>query len=942
MAGAAPPPPGAGAGGFPSPSITAHPHLGMEAIEDMLLEGHEATSSPTAALARTLDTASDNSGGGKRAPTVPGTKAASSAIAKDTSYPTTNAVHMQLQENAKLPTFNLPVDRSNASWKTPTPRGRRSQRPGRRGGRHRSMSSCSGDSGSMSSGAGAQAHISRKATPASTAAAAPSSPLPKLAPHVDEHGPMDSATSRTIEDILLLNDHDMNLSEMFLDGRSKSLAYSYTPQQWPQPPKPTVASKAKLGSVNMNNGSANAATSHAALLHNRRIPLPIPKLKQPSPPRAQVAAAAAIATAAALATEATTTPDGMDIQTAAALSCGAPSQNARSTASTIGTSDDAPKSNVEAGPCCCPKVAHPAGTTPLSGTLVPNPMSAVAPPPAKGVVLARTSPVKPHQYPPGYPYAAQAQARARQLAAHAKTKASIAHATVQRSKFGFGGDHRVPGVPAPPPSVSGRSAGPGAAPPATSVSDDANLPEKVGNVIAYERKKQRAKDARVKLNDAIEELAVAIDLAGSQSKERFNYVSKTTGTNSGHITHGQPPSGPPQHPLARLMDETIQQASDAKKWDRPTFVGLAANVIHSLNAQCEGLMREVAQLRKVAIANGTAADFSELQYNPSGTPVPGQAAKRQKLGLGKARQQFHAATLSPSGASQVLKDQQTRLIIRLALETPNVLKNAASYLDARSLSRSLCVSKRWRIQNIFQNPNLWLDLCVKRFGASATRKWQEADENQHRTNAVLYRAMGEKNVKPYCPKEGTLALGGASLDGLVSCWVSLMDRSNGETYRSVRQIKTQGGETRESYGSLPVVELRLLVQNTGHAEGAIIVPDQEFCVDASTRRKGEKMLEVNSDDRFKRQVLHIERRPSIDGKPVSEQDKPLTNELCHLGLFESAVISVHVHARACSTTTKFCQRSKRMQLLVSIDGTTRPIPIPFHCTNEHPLKPNFH
>ncbi|KAL9183916.1 hypothetical protein ACHAXT_004772 [Thalassiosira profunda] len=694
MAGAAPPPPGAGAGGFPSPSITAHPHLGMEAIEDMLLEGHEATSSPTAALARTLDTASDNSGGGKRAPTVPGTKAASSAIAKDTSYPTTNAVHMQLQENAKLPTFNLPVDRSNASWKTPTPRGRRPQRPGRRGGRHRSMSSCSGDSGSMSS---------------------------------------------------------------------------------------------------------------------------------------------------------------------------------------------------------------------------------------------------------GYPYAAQAQARARQLAAHAKTKASIAHATVQRSKFGFGGDHRVPGVPAPPPSVSGRSAGaPGAAPPATSVSDDANLPEKVGNVIAYERKKQRAKDARVKLNDAIEELAVAIDLAGSQSKERFNYVSKTTGTNSGHITHGQPPSGPPQHPLARLMDETIQQASDAKKWDRPTFVGLAANVIHSLNAQCEGLMREVAQLRKVAIANGTAADFSELQYNPSGAPVPGQAAKRQKLGPGKARQQFHAATLSPSGASQVLKDQQTRLIIRLALETPNVLKNAASYLDARSLSRSLCVSKRWRIQNIFQNPNLWLDLCVKRFGASATRKWQEADENQHRTNAVLYRAMSEKNVQPYCPKEGTLALGGASLDGLVSCWVSLMDRSNGETYRSVRQIKTQGGETRESYGSLPVVELRLLVQNTGHAEGAIIIPDQEFCVDASTRRKGEKMLEVNSDDRFKRQVLHIERRPSIDGKPVSEQDKPLTNELCHLGLFECAVISVHVHARACSTTTKFCQRSKRTQLLVSIDGTTRPIPIPFHCTNEHPLKPNFH
>ena len=55
-----------------------------------------------------------------------------------------------------------------------------------------------------------------------------------------------------------------------------------------------------------------------------------------------------------------------------------------------------------------------------------------------------------------------------------------------------------------------------------------SLPNNVGSVVAYERKKLRAKDARVQLNEAIDKLAVAIDLAGSQSKERFNCVVKIT------------------------------------------------------------------------------------------------------------------------------------------------------------------------------------------------------------------------------------------------------------------------------------------------------------------------------------------------------------------------------------------------------------------------------
>lgn len=98
------------------------------------------------------------------------------------------------------------------------------------------------------------------------------------------------------------------------------------------------------------------------------------------------------------------------------------------------------------------------------------------------------------------------------------------------------------------------------------------------------------------------------------------------------------------------------------------------------------------------------------------------------------------------------------------------------------------------------------------------------------------------------------------------------------------------------------------------------------------------MLEVTGDDRFKRQALHVERSPSPGEPDEAQQQKSLGHEMCHLRLFESAVLSVHIHARGCSTTAKFCNKSKRIQLLVSIDGTTRPLAIPFNCMNEHQMK----
>jgi hypothetical protein len=103
---------------------------------------------------------------------------------------------------------------------------------------------------------------------------------------------------------------------------------------------------------------------------------------------------------------------------------------------------------------------------------------------------------------------------------------SLLEATKKRSQFGFGGNHKVPSIPHPPQTKGTgtgpvkmlpmiHSAAPGKKP---AVSSSSSM---VVEVASYERKKQRAKDARVKLNDSIDRLSVAINVAGLQAKERI-------------------------------------------------------------------------------------------------------------------------------------------------------------------------------------------------------------------------------------------------------------------------------------------------------------------------------------------------------------------------------------------------------------------------------------
>jgi hypothetical protein len=871
------------------------------------------------------------------------------------TYPSWNAVHMEVQSNAKLPTFNISVNRSNSlgGLQIPAPRGRRSYGP------RRPVKADSTASSSASSVSGMEAtEPNAAAAHSAPSELAPSSPIPRLRHNtMDPSLKLDNETSEAIDEILRLNENDMNLSEMFLDEDRSSAALAYSCYGGSIPKSfdiPKIDSKSSLDGSDVGANAAGIAprplASQTKMFYTRQKPLPIPGS---TPKKAEKEAskssnetsttsntlAQAIATAAAIATN-SDQGGTMAKSTAAALSI-QPTQP--------------PGSQDRATPIIPPRRTasdtHPVATIPPR----PNPPQAGNAP----VSAPYTLKYQPVARPPSISHAA----------AHATTKASLAYAQAQRSSYGYGANHRVVGVPAPPPNARGFPQQPvpsvrhhpstGApcvpmytarlppkaktttASPLTAKSKAADKDKKTTSVDsedpAYERKKQRAKDARVRLNESIEELGIAIELAGSQSRERLQHLAS--------MVPIDPTKVPTLTPLQKFMAETVTQAENAKKWDRPSFVGLAATLIHSLNAQCEGLIRDVIQLKREneqwrrsaphapsADAGNVSPDASNHycgSYRDNNADASEPVSKKQKIEETALRIAGQTITFPDTQA-----EENRHQIIKEVAESSKILGHVTQFLDPPTLCRCLCVSKEWISMNVFQDQQTWLSLCYKRFGTWSVRKWEGDEDDEEEATAShaspsmdLYCRMVEGNVKPYSSLDGSVFLGGSSLDGLVSGWVSLVERSNGETSRSVLLTKTVDGKPQTYYSPIPVVELRIFIQNTGYSNGPIHIPDQQFSVDASTRRKGEKLLEITTDDRFKRRVLHLD-KANNQHEVASATNFSMEHEMCQLNVFEYAVLSVSIHARGCSTTSKFCHRAKKIQVLVSINGTTRPLVVP--------------
>jgi len=235
----------------------------------------------------------------------------------------------------------------------------------------------------------------------------------------------------------------------------------------------------------------------------------------------------------------------------------------------------------------------------------------------------------------------------------------------------------------------------------------------------------------------------------------------------------------------------------------------------------------------------------------------------------------------------------------------------------------------WRDLGVFRNDDAWFNLAVKRFGFYNVRQWAEklGDRGENISNMSLYQSMNAVNVMPHFEKKSVSLIGDAKVPGRVSGWVFIVERSNGETYRSVRTEHGMSASANGSFQSRPVVELKVLIQNTGMANHPLVIRNQRISVDVSTRRTGGELNEICCDSRFKKVVKNLDGEVIDCATNQSRYDD--IGDLCRLHLFDSAIIEVYIDARGCSTTSKFLQRSNFMKLLVCLDGTTVPMVIPF-------------
>ena len=280
------------------------------------------------------------------------------------------------------------------------------------------------------------------------------------------------------------------------------------------------------------------------------------------------------------------------------------------------------------------------------------------------------------------------------------------------------------------------------------------------------------------------------------------------------------------------------------------------------------------------------------------------------------------------------------------------MDRVASFLEPLSVVRCMRVSKAWHDWGVFSNEPLWQNLAVERFGYFNVRQWRGLVEEHHHVNnndavaasvstKTLYQKMDASNVMPHFRHDGMLRLGEARLPGTVSAWTFLVERSNGETMRSVRRQPGGGGgcasdrssasSSISQYTSSPVVQLWTVIQNTGIPDEAVVLREQTQTVDASTRRRGEELREIDWDERFCKRILNL------DGS-VHKPSKAATTsggfggsrELCRLKLFDAVILESNIHALGCSTTSKFVQRSNYTKVLVQIrHGTTVPLVIAF-------------
>ena len=492
------------------------------------------------------------------------------------------------------------------------------------------------------------------------------------------------------------------------------------------------------------------------------------------------------------------------------------------------------------------------------------------------------------------------------------------NATTSANQFGFGRNHFVPSVPKPPtiaknlPPHSGSKVH-GNGERKNSLSDQSNISnvgQKNGLEVhstasipvneAYERKKQRAKDGRVKLNESIDHLSIAMGLASTQSLKRSRAIAALGF--SGRST-------------LESMGNCIKIAEGAKKWERPSFIGAAAKMIEALNLQCELLMKECSVLKEKSTAHHSHDE--NIVYDNIGTDNNSTSNGPLQSTL---LQSIQIEPLAKRQKFEVLPQRNVRTslissLVSSILSNSRIMLFISEFLCPCSLLNCLSVSKSWAGIEAFQANLIWRKLIELRYGSQDF----PASEGDEVKLIDVFRKMNEDKI---APRYVTNSIGEVQVSGL-QAWASIVHRSNGYLNCSVKVKSKEDGGT-DIYTSLPIVELKIVVQNINLPHSRVLIPNQTLSIDCSTRRKGGQMIEVLHDERFTKTA-----RKFYGGKEVTCIAEQSAMIAC-LSLFEATILSVHFHAKGCTTVKKFLDKANFLKILVEVSGRTIPLCIPLN------------
>ena len=413
---------------------------------------------------------------------------------------------------------------------------------------------------------------------------------------------------------------------------------------------------------------------------------------------------------------------------------------------------------------------------------------------------------------------------------------------------------------------------------------------------AYERKKERAKQGRIKLNESIEQLSLSI--------------SNTHATSVGHLKASEQLSHALSDlTLASLASPVMGQAnrimevsSRAKKWDRPTFIGIAAELISSLNDQCDNLYHEYYNLKH-------HQKYLQSNKAPPTTPPP-------------ATSNFNSSSNSNANSNS-LKRQRTELEASPNSKPPTpsgsftlIMSSVAAFQHVAYFLTPVCLAKMRTLGRTFRyaapllSDSTYRQLSISRFGS----KIKTSSIARLSTPWVdKYRLLVSRNTPPTSlvfPQQIGSSISPPSPMRMPSAWVSLVERSNGETNRAVLQEN-------KKYKALPIVLLRVLIQNT--TAQVVTLNDQLVSVDSNCASIP-SFVEVRSDPRLTKVYK------DLSGKlfKTMGHENSVT-----LRMFESVIMEVNVHCQHCPTETKFLHYAKRMSLTVGVDGIPTALDITF-------------